>query len=203
MKLEEYIQKNKHDFDDEKMSEKSTVSFENRLLKEFHTPEKGKLYYIKTFSMAASIAILICVGIWSYIEHSRATQEKQKLLVNLEDESVGTRLEGIYHFSDTYLKEDVQIINSLLKILHEDSNNNVKIATIDALMLFPSNEKIRRNLIEALGKEKEPLVQIKLINVLSTLREKRAQKPLKELIKSEETLPIVVNNATLAMNKFK
>ena len=91
----------------------------------------------------------------------------------------------------------------MLKILHTDSNANVKIATIDALLKFPSNDKVRTNLISALEKEKTPLVQIKIIKSLSTLRENRAQETLEEIIKNKETFPIVKSNATLAMNQLK
>ena len=85
----------------------------------------------------------------------------------------------------------------------EDKNANVKIAIIDALLQFPQNDKIRQSLILAVEQEKEPLVQIKLINSLSVLREHRAQKPLEKIINNKETFQIVKNNATLAMIKLK
>ena len=98
------------------------------------------------------------------------------------------------------MKEDRQIIEILIKILHKDQNTNVKIATIDVLLRFPQNKLIRENLLIALDKEKTPLVQIKLIKSLSFLREKRAQKSLKKIINNQQTFPIVKNNATLAIN---
>jgi hypothetical protein len=109
----------------------------------------------------------------------------------------------VYAFNDEYVKEDNKIIQTLIGILHKDENGNVKIATIDALLKFPKNEKIRTNLIVALKNEEAPLVQIKLIKALSFLRENRAQKPLEEIINNEETYPIVKNNATLAMVEIK
>ena len=91
------------------------------------------------------------------------------------------------------------MIEVLVKTLLNDENLNVKIATIDALLQFPNNEYIRKNLINAIEKETEPLVQIKLINSLKTLRETRAQKPLEKIINDNKTYPIVKNNATLAI----
>lgn len=131
------------------------------------------------------------------------SKEKQELLANLEAESVGKRLEGVYTFNDEFEKEDEKIIETLLEILHKDENANVKIATIDALLKFPKNETIRKNLIKALENENIPLVQIKLIKAVSKLRENRAQKSLKELINNEQTFPVVKSNATLAMAEFK
>mgnify|MGYP006000539583 FL=1 len=91
----------------------------------------------------------------------------------------------------------------MIKILHEDANVNVKIATIDALLKYPTNEKIRTSLVSALEKEKTPLVQIKIIKSLGFLKENRAQKPLENIINNKQTYPIVKNNATLAMNQLK
>jgi len=87
--------------------------------------------------------------------------------------------------------------------LHDDANANVKIATIDALLKYPTNENIRISLIKALEKEKTPLVQIKIIKSLSFLKENRAQKPLENIINNKQTYPIVKNNATLAIHQLK
>jgi HEAT repeat protein len=128
---------------------------------------------------------------------------QKELLANLDADSAGKRLEGVYAFNDEYKKEDSRIINRLIEIIHTDENANVKIATIDGLLQFPSNERIRKNLIKALENEDKPLVQIKLIKALTILRENRAQKPLEKIINDEQTFPIVKNNATLAMVEIK
>ncbi len=198
MSLKKTIQNRRKEFDNQEMSTQSDAVFAKRLKSELHAPTKGKVLYLKYLSVAASLGILISLGVWA-VNSSKIQQDKKQLVANLTNTSAGARLEGIYHFDDEYKKEDRQIIEVLINILHKDSNVNVKIATIDALLKFPQNELIRTNLIKALGNEKTPLVQIKLIKSLSILRENRAQKPLKKLIESKETLPIVVNNATLAM----
>ena len=55
---------------------------------------------------------------------------------------------------------------------------------------------VRSNLIDALGNEEEPLVQLKLIKSVATLREQRAKAPLKKIIEDEESLPLVKGNAS-------
>ncbi|WP_347925202.1 HEAT repeat domain-containing protein [Pontimicrobium sp. SW4] len=199
MSLKQYIQNNKNDIDDQDMSFEVDALFEKRLKNEFHKPNKGKLVYLKYISIAACVGLLITLSIQS-LNHKK---DKTELLANLTNDSAGTRLEGVYHFDDSYKKEDDQIIQTLVKILHNDTNDNVKIATIEALFKFPDNETIRTNLLTALENEKSPLVQIKLIKSLSFLREHRAQKPLKKIIKDKQSIPIVVSNATLAMNNLK
>ncbi len=201
MKLKEHIQAHKNEFDDQPISTKADQLFEARLKQEFHQPKKGKLVYLKYISVAASIALLITAAFWFTNEEKQ--EKKEQILVNLTNESTGTRLEAVYEFNDAYKKEDDQIIKVLIKTLLEDKNANVKIAIIDALLQFPQNDKIRQSLILAVEQEKEPLVQIKLINSLSVLREHRAQKPLEKIINNKETFQIVKNNATLAMIKLK
>lgn len=203
MKLKEFIQEHKSDFNNETMSKKADVSFEKLLRKELHQPKKQKVVYIKFISIAASIAIIFSVGFWYISPKKIDVAQQQQLMASLDADSAGKRLEGVYAFNDEYKKEDTRIINRLIEIIHKDENANVKIATIDALLQFPSNEKIRTNLITALEKENKPLVQIKLIKALSVLRENRAKKPLEKIINDEQTYPIVKNNATLAMIEIK
>jgi len=204
MNLKEYIQDHKAEFDNEKMSSSADQAFEKALKARLHNTSSkiGKLVYLRYMSIAASFVILFSTALWFYLENQQL-KKKELLLANLMDNSTGTRLEAVYEFNDAFKKEDNQIIRLLIKTLLEDENGNVKIATIDALMKFPQNEEIRKALIKALGQEKLPLVQIKLINSLSTLREQRAQKPLEDIINNEETFPIVKNNATLAMSNLK
>lgn len=202
MKLEEFIQKNKAEFNKRKMSKKADVYFEKLLQQELHQPKKQKVVYLKYISVAACFAIVFSACYW-FINQNENSSAQIELMANLGADSAGKRLEAVYTFNDDYRKEDARIINRLIEIIHKDENANVKIATVDALLQFPTNEKIRKNLIKALEKENKPLVQIKLIKALSILRENRAQKSLENLINNKQTFPIVKNNATLAMNEIK
>ena len=202
MKLEKFIQQHKEAFQTEKMSKKADATFKQLLSKEFHQQKKQRLVFMQVLPYAASVAVLIATY-FMLNQKPEMSKEKQELLANLEAESVGKRLEGVYAFNDEFEKEDEKIIETLLGILHKDENANVKIATIDALLKFPKNETIRKNLIKALENETIPLVQIKLIKAVSKLRENRAQKPLEKLINNEQTFPVVKSNATLAMVEFK
>ena len=198
MKLEDFIKDNKSSFSNEQISKKADANFEKMLKQKLHQPKKSRVVYLRYMSVAACLAIIFSFAFW-FTNKDSISKEEQELLANLDADSAGKRLEGVYAFNDEYQKEDTRIINRLIQILHQDENANVKIATIDGLLQFPKNEKIRKNLITALENEDKPLVQIKLIKALSILRENRAQKPLEKIINSKQTYPIVKNNATLAM----
>jgi HEAT repeat protein len=202
MKLEDFIKDNKNAISEEQMSSKADANFDRLLKQKLHQLKKKKVVFLKFMSVAASILLLFSIGFW-FANKETISEEEQELLANLDADSAGKRLEGVYAFNDEYQKEDTRIINRLIEILHKDENANVKIATIDGLLQFPKNEKIRKNLITALENEDKPLVQIKLIKALSILRENRAQKPLEKIINSKQTYPIVKNNATLAMVNLK
>ena len=201
MNLKEYIQHRKGEFDSEKISENSSQLFSEILKKELHPVKKAKVKQLQIVGVAASIVLVVSVLFW--VQKNNLSEETKEVLAYLNNDSAGTRLEGVYKFDEEFNIEDSRIINALLTILHKDANTNVKIATIDALLKFPTNEKIRTGLIAALEEETIPLVQIKLIKSLSFLRENRAQKPLEKIINNKQTFPIVKNNATLAINQLK
>ncbi|MDT0551949.1 HEAT repeat domain-containing protein [Urechidicola vernalis] len=198
MNLRQCIQQNKEQLDSENVSIDVDLSFEKRLKKELHPQKRNKVIYLRFITVAASAVLLFTLGNIA-IESVDFKNDKIQILANLSNDSAGTRLEGVYHFEDKYEKEDAQIMETLIHILHNDENVNVKIATVEALLKFPNSELVRENLITALEKETAPLVQIKLIKSLGALRENRAQKSLENLMNNQETLPIVLSNASLAM----
>lgn len=202
MDLKKHIQDHRSEFDDQKLSSKADASFEALLKKELHQPKRGKIVYLRYLAIAASLALLISTGFW-FNSYQEENEKRTEIISNLEDTSTGKRLEAVYEFSDEFKKEDQQIIEVLIQKLLNDNNGNVKIAIVDALLEFPQNENIRKSMIQALGQETHPNVQIKLIKALTILREQRAQEPLKEIIQDENTFDIVKNNANLAMANLK
>lgn len=198
MSLENHIKKHTTEFDDQKMSSTSDLLFERKLKARFHGKSSVKSPW-KMWLAAASIVLITSMLFWFHRENRLNERFKKEFFANLNDASTGKRLEAVYAFNEQFQTEDQEMIKVLIKTLLNDSNANVKIATIDALLQFPQNEYIRKNLIKAIENEKEPLVQIKLINSLKILRETRAQKPLENIINNEKTYPIVKNNATLAI----
>ncbi|WP_299114773.1 HEAT repeat domain-containing protein [uncultured Winogradskyella sp.] len=200
MSLEKFIKEHKTAFDDQVMPDDITLDFEARLKKELHHSNPLKrLRVIKYVSIAASIMVFATVG-YLYNQNQKAQLEiRDNLMLALDkSETNSERLVAIYDIEDEYQdkEEDEKILNAFFKILKENSDANSKIAVIDALLKFPNNQNVRSNLIEALGNEKEPLVQLKLIKSVAVLREKRATPNLQEIIEDNESLPLVKGNAS-------
>ncbi|WP_299521630.1 HEAT repeat domain-containing protein [Winogradskyella sp.] len=199
MSLEKFVKEHKSDFDDQKMPESASLDFEARLKKELHPSGRvRRLHIIRYASIAASVALLITVG-YFYNEQMKQNEIRDNLVTALdESDTNSSRLEAIYDIEDEFQnkKEDEKILNAFFKILKEDSDANSKIAVIDALLKFPDNQMVRNNLIDALGTENEPIVQLKLIKSIAILREQRAKAPLQKIMEDKESLPLVKDNAS-------
>ena len=194
MSIEKFIKDNKAEFDDKRMPSDIDFNFENRLKQELYKPKRFKV--VRNLSIAASLTLLVTLG-YLYNENRKQQLEfRDSLVLALDEETNSSQLEAIYTIEDEYKAEDEKILNAYFKILKAKSNSNSKIAIIDALLKFPNNQQVKDNLIEALGNEKEPLVQLKLIKSVAILREQRAKKSLETIIEDDESLPLVKGNAS-------
>lgn len=116
---------------------------------------------------------------------------RQTLAVSLlEKSSPGERLRGV-SLSYDMEQPGVKLIDALIHTLNHDSNVNVRLAAVDALYLFYKNPVVRENLIDSLNKQDSPLVQIALVDLIVTMRERRAIESLKLLVQNEELNPDV------------
>ncbi len=71
-------------------------------------------------------------------------------------------------------KADNQIIESLIGVLNNDSNSNVRLLALDALIRYSSVPEVREGLIASIGNQTSPLVQLRLAEIMLALNEKRA-----------------------------
>ncbi|HEX8656669.1 MAG TPA: HEAT repeat domain-containing protein [Hymenobacter sp.] len=117
---------------------------------------------------------------------------RQVLLLSLIDNPSATeRLRAV-----SYTKElddpNSRVVNALLSTLNGDPNVNVRLATLEALApLAQDDATVRLGLVHSLAKQKSPLVQSALADVMAQLQEHRSVKPLRELLKQgnlDETL---------------
>ena len=201
MSLEKYIRDRQDDFDDKQLSNKAQLDFEQRLQEALHTPPLvSRTNRIRYMSIAASILVVLGLGYFYGNTILKGNNKVEKdIVLALNHDSASKRLEAVYQYDEENKKEDKAVLQVLFKLLLHDKNNNVRIATIEALAKYTNNESVRLKLIEALNNETEPLVQIKLIQSLSMLREQRIKKSLQQLIDDKDTYPEVKGNASLAM----
>lgn len=122
-------------------------------------------------------------------------EQKQVLFAGLNDMSSSSqRLHAAvraYDFKDT----DKEIVDALVKTMNTDPNTNVRLAALDALSRFYREPYVKRQLTSSLPKQKDPMVQIELIQLLTKMKQTTIIKELEKLTRDENTLKAVKDQA--------
>lgn len=98
----------------------------------------------------------------------------------MQQQSASQRLQGV-SYSAQYEKPDPQILDALMHTLKYDSSVDVRLAALDALRRYNTQPSVREGMVESLGKQTSPMVQIALIDMLVELKEARAAEQMKQL----------------------
>jgi len=91
----------------------------------------------------------------------------------LQQQSASERLRGVIWSSQVQQPEE-PVLSALLQTLNSDPNVNVRLAALDALQKRANIRGVRQGLLQALEKQKSPLVQITLIDWLVESKERQA-----------------------------
>lgn len=201
------------------MLEDEIIELENTLedLEKSVRKEKIKVYGIRLsgpLGIAASI-LLVLVGalIGMFIIKSGQDEQisslkkemdatKQAVINSLQNQSSPSqRIMGV-NASFELEKADDEIITVLITTMNADDNINVRLAAIEALYQFSSEEKVKDAFIRALATQKEPILQLALIDILVNLKENRAVDNMQKLIDDVETLESVKDEAQLGLYKL-
>ncbi len=91
----------------------------------------------------------------------------------LSRQSASARLEGV-SWGSRMERPDSEVSSALLSALNHDPNVNVRLSAVDALEELASDVQVRKALIDSIGEQKSPLVQIALIDALVQIRDRDA-----------------------------
>lgn len=86
---------------------------------------------------------------------------------------------------------DREITQLLINTLNFDANVNVRLAACQALTHFEREEGVREALIQSLRIQKDPNVQLTLIDALVAIKEKRATTDMQWLARNQQVLEVV------------
>ncbi len=193
-------------------SEKLRTSFEMALEAEkesrgkvvpLSSPEKKTNWGGNLLKIAASVALLaVSFQMGSLFQQRKVDgdiallrdetlQMKQTTMLSLmENQSASKRIQGV-NYIDEFEQPDEAIIEALGNRLLYDENDNVRLTAFEALSKFTSSETVKNLLIEALEKEKNPSIQVAIIQVLVQIQERKAAEPMKKLLEQEDTQPFI------------
>jgi hypothetical protein len=191
-------------------SESLKNSFEHFLSQELaKKPEAKSIAMTPMFyRIAASIVLLMVVGVTTYLirkdlQNQARIAEMEKVLEGnkrvmmamLNNEfSASQRMQGVsvaYEMS----KPDDEIVEVLVKTFTSDPNTNVRLAALDALGKFSSENGVRQALIRTLSTEKDPIIQIALIKLMVQMKEKTVIQQLEKIAKDRKTMDAVKTEA--------
>jgi anti-sigma factor RsiW len=176
-------------------SESLKNSFEHFLSQEVAKKPEAKSVTMTPmfYRIAASIVLLMAVGASGYF--IRGEMNKREVMALLENEfSASQRIQGVsvaYEMS----KPDDEIVTVLVKTFNHDPNTNVRLAALDALSKFSSEEGVRKSLIESLSTETDPIIQIALIRLMVEMKERTVIQQLEKIAKDSRTIKAVKTEA--------
>lgn len=198
-------------------SPKLKADFDVLLQKEIKATGKPKIIFFQPsfYRIAAAIALMVLsgfIGFWISKNHSQRDRlaliekemeitrkqledTKQMMLAMLDnDQSASQRIQGV-NVAMKISKPDDDVVQALLKAMDSDPNTNVRLAALEALSKFHEDPSVRKALIGALAKQKDPMVQITLIQLMVEMREKQIVKELQRIVDDSGTLKAVKDEA--------
>jgi hypothetical protein len=184
--------------------------FDRLLAAEVAATKKTRVIFFQPafYRVAAAIALLIIgggVGFWISKQHDQQEEiarlkremeaTKSKMMSMIENQqSASQRMQGV-NVALSIESADDEVIIALVKTLNEDPNTNVRMAALDALSKFHREPHVRKALIDALSNQKDPLVQIALIQLMVKMKEKGVVNDLRRIVEDDETMEAVKDEA--------
>ena len=98
----------------------------------------------------------------------------------MQQQSAAERLKGV-SWTGQLDRPSSEVVSALLDALMHDPNVNVRLATIDALERFASQDEVRRGTIQAVRQQPSPLVQVALIDFMVKTHERESLPVLRQL----------------------
>ncbi len=95
-----------------------------------------------------------------------------------------------------------KIYAALNNALLHDENVNVRLSAIESLVHFANDPEVREYLIQAIPKQRSPLVQVALADAMILLHEKGARDAWEELLQSDEVHLDVKDYVEESLNKL-
>jgi len=156
------------------------------------------------FRYAAAITILVsgtAIGIFidaGFRNSSQSDELKQlqtevfmlkkaALFTGLKDESSSYRIQAV-NYADDLETPDENVIEVLINTLNHDKNVNVRMAAAYALEKFANSQPVCDSLVMSLSRQTDPILQVTLINILVSRREKNALNPIQQIITNKNTI---------------
>lgn len=188
MNLEEYLKKNTEEL--QHNAPKEIWDKTQNYIKPKHVSRTFNAFLYRLIGL--SLVLLLAAFMIRQIKQTQKNNAeilalKYTMTELLENQSIGKRIKAVT-LSEQVDNNNQEIAQVLLSTMISDPSKNVRLAAINALGQFVDNEEVRVRIIEHLGVAKDPYVQIKLINILRKIKEKKAVTTLNYIIKDTKSV---------------
>ncbi len=198
-------------------SGKLKIEFEKALQSEVAAQKKNKtIFFSPVFYRAVAAVLLVMAGvaIGNWINNNQQQEKelaelkqqvdenRRVIMAMLENQqSASQRMTGL-SVAYEMEKPDDEIVRVLVKTMNEDLNSNVRLAAMEALGKFSNEASVRNALIQSLSTQKDPVVQIALIQLLVKMNENGVVKQLEQMTKDASTMKAVRDEAYTGILKL-
>lgn len=90
---------------------------------------------------------------------------------------------------------DKEIVNALFFTMQNDENTNVRLAAFESLSLFAHEKNIKNQFIKSLTTQKDPVIKVAIIELLTNLRTERIRDYLEEIAGNKDADPMIIEKA--------
>ena len=99
---------------------------------------------------------------------------------------------------------DAKTMDMLSKTLNQDGNTNVRLAALSVLQKYSTDSHASSLLVNALGKQDDPIVQLGLINMLGKMKHVKIEDKLHAIVENPQTFAAVRDEAyNILLNQDK
>ena len=134
--------------------------------------------------------------------NSEIQQMKEMVMFSMLDQPMASeRLQAMNMISPSPVDND-KIIASLLEALNKDSDVNVRMAAVEALLAFANQDQVRTGLKESVLQQNSPLVQLTLVDGLVAINDKAAIPIFESLISSNDVHQAVKERSREGITKL-
>lgn len=185
---------------------------------------RGRIVFFnpRLYRVAAAVALMILSGAIGFWISRNSVQEER--LAQIEEEMEATRKQlaetkqavfgmlGNEHSASQRIKgvsvamelaaPDEEIVEALFATLHRDPHTNVRLAALEALARFREDPAVRKRLITGLTQQSDPMVQIRLIQLMVEIKEKNIVDDLKKMVDDAGTMKAVKDEAYSGIMKL-
>ena len=135
---------------------------------------------VLVLGLAVSAGYLLRASESGRLENEVAGLRKLVVLSLLQQPQAAERLRGV-DWSARIEQPDQEILDALIRTLHQDANLNVRLAAIDALIPAADRPAVQHAFVAALLEEEEPLVRMALIDALVAVKTREAAEALRRV----------------------